>query len=270
MATLMESKTTARQHALIKRVLIAQTNSLGTLEAPIVEDLLRKNRCRSVLDVGCGEGSFLLDVAAGLKSTRFLGIDHNELALRDARRGLRRRALGNVRFETAFFDPTFAADRWDAVITRYTLQHSSRPSDFLSAAFARLKKKGLFVALESLDAYTGSPEPDPIWERYKIALAAIHKRIGSDANIGRSLGRLLRIAGFKDVRVWVALCSPSTVGWTRFRGVVRASAELACGFFSDLFDAALLNDISAWLDDRAALEKIDPHLCSAIAHGTRP
>ena len=87
------------------------------------------------------------------------------------------------------------------------------------------------MALESLDAYTGSPEPDPIWERYKIALAAIHKRIGSDANIGRSLGRLLRIAGFKDVRVWVALCSPSTVGWTRFRGVVRASAELACGFF---------------------------------------
>ena len=80
MATLMESKTTARQHALIKAVLIAQTNSLGTLEAPIVEDLLRKNRCRSVLDVGCGEGSFLLDVAAGLKSTRFLGIDHNELA----------------------------------------------------------------------------------------------------------------------------------------------------------------------------------------------
>ena len=270
MPTLMESKIDARQHALIKSVLVAQTNSLGRLEAPIVEDLLRKHKCRDVLDIGCGEGSFLLEVAGRLKSARFLGIEHNEMAIRDARRGLRRRALRNVKLETAFFDPAFAAGRHDAVITRYTLQHSSRPPEFLGAAFERLKKKGLFVALESLDAYTDSPEPDPVWERYRTALAAIHKRIGSDANIGRSLGRLLRNAGFRDIGVWVVLCSPSTVGWARFRGVVRASAELAFGFFADLFNADLLKDINAWLDDRAGLEKKDPYLCSAIAHGTRP
>jgi hypothetical protein len=68
----------------------------------------------------------------------------------------------------------------------------------------------------------------------------------------------------------VALFAPATVGWTRFRGVIRASAELAFGFFSDLIDAALMNDINAWPDDHAALEKKDPCFCSAIAHGARP
>ena len=40
----MESKLTAEQHALIKTVLIAQTESLGMAEMPIVEDLLKKHR----------------------------------------------------------------------------------------------------------------------------------------------------------------------------------------------------------------------------------
>jgi len=235
MPTLMESKIDARQHAPDQVRAGGPDEFTGQARSPDrrrpAPEAQMPGRARHRLR----RGSFLLEVAGRLKSARFLGIEHNEMAIRDARRGLRRRALRNVKLETAFFDPAFAAGRHDAVITRYTLQHSSRPPEFLGAAFERLKKKGLFVALESLDAYTDSPEPDPVWERYRTALAAIHKRIGSDANIGRSLGRLLRNAGFRDIGVWVVLCSPSTVGWARFRGVVRASAELAFGFFADLF-----------------------------------
>lgn len=270
MATLMESKVTARQHAMIKKVLVAQTKSLGMLEAPIVEDLLRKHKCRTALDIGCGEGSFLLQVAEKAKGARFLGIDHNELAIRDALRRLQRRPLRNVNFKAGFFDSSFERGRYDAVLTRYTLQHSSTPQDFVSSVFGRLKKKGLFVALESLDAYTDCHEPDPVWERFRSSLGAIHKKVGSNVNIGRSLGLLFRNAGFRDIRVWVVLCSPSTVGWARFRGVVQASAELAFGLFPDLFDRTLMNDLKKWLGDRALLEKKDPYLCSAIANGTRP
>lgn len=67
MPTLVESKRDARQHFLIKSAAAAQTNSLGTLEAPIVEDLLRKHKCGDELDIGCGEGSFLLDDRAALE-----------------------------------------------------------------------------------------------------------------------------------------------------------------------------------------------------------
>jgi ubiquinone/menaquinone biosynthesis C-methylase UbiE len=270
MATMMESKLSARQHALLKKVLVAQTESLGRVETPIVEDLLGKGRCRTVLDIGCGEGSFLLQLAERVKGARFLGIDHNELAIRDALRRLRRRPQRNVKFGTAFFDSNFERDRYDAILTRYTIQHSSHPQDFVQAVFDRLKKKGLFVALESLDAYTDCHDPDPIWERFRISVGEIHKKIGSNADTGKSLGLLLKAAGFRDIQVRIVLCSPSTVGWARFRAVVQASAELAFSFFPDLFDAALLDDLKAWLNNRARLEEKDPYFCSAVANGTRP
>ena len=93
--------------------------------------------------------------------------------------------------------------------------------------------------------------------------------MGSNPNIGKSLGRLLGEAGFRDIQVRVLLCSPATVGWERFRSVVQASAELAFNFFPDLFDRDLLDRLTPWLDDRAELERKDPYLCSAVANGTR-
>jgi SAM-dependent methyltransferase len=266
----MESKLSARQHALIKKVLVAQTESLGRVETPIVEDLLRKGQRRTVFDIGCGEGSFLLQLAGRIKGVRFLGIDHNELAIRDALRRLRRRPQRNVKFGRAFFDSDFERTRYDAILTRYTIQHSSHPQDFVRAVFDRLKKKGLFVALESLDAYTDCHDPDPVWERYRTSLGAIHKQIGSNADTGKALGLLLRTAGFRDIQVRIVLCSPSTVGWSRFRAVVQASAELAFDFFPGLFDRTLFDELKEWLGDRSRLEEKDPYLCSAVANGTRP
>lgn len=270
MGSLMESRLSAKQHELIKKVLIAQTNSLGTIELPIVEDLLRKHQCRSVLDIGCGEGSFVLELARRLRGVNFVGIDHNERAVNDALCGLRRRSLHNARFRTAFFDAGFERTKYDAILTRYTLQHASKPEDFMKTAYDRLKKKGLFLALESLDSYTDCQEFDPIWERFRSSVAAIHKRVGSNDNIGKSLGSLFRSAGLQDIRVCVVLCSPSTAGVKRFQAVVQRSAELAVGFFPDLFDQQLFEDLKSWLGDKGQLQQKDPYLCSAIASGTKP
>ena len=269
MGSLLESKLTAEQHALLKKVLVAQTESLGMVELPIVEDLLKKHRCRTVLDIGCGEGSFLLQLARRLKGADFLGIDHNELAVEDARQKLRGRSRRNVTFQTAFFDPGFDRTKYDAIMTRYTLQHSSGPQAFVKAVFDRLNKKGIFLSLESLDAYTDCHEQDPVWERFRTSVAAIHKRAGSNDNIGKSLGLLLRGAGFRDIQVRVVLCSPSTVGVESFQAVVQTGAEIATAFFPDLFDQKLLEDLKEWLGDGARLQEKDPYLCSAIANGTR-
>ncbi len=270
MGSLMESKFTAEQHAMIKKVLVAQTKSLGIVEAPIVEDLMKKHRCRTVLDIGCGEGSFLLQMARRLKGVHFLGIDHSQLAVDDALRNLRGQLKRRVEFRTSFFDPGFDHTKYDAIMTRYTLQHSSEPQAFMKAVFDRLKKKGMFLCLESLDAYTDCHVQDPIWERFRTSVAAIHKRVGSNDNIGKSLGSMLNAAGFRGIQVHVVLCSPSTVGVDRFRAVVQASAELAVAFFPDLFDRKLLEDLEGWLRDWECLVEKDPYLCSAIANGTKP
>lgn len=270
MGSMLESKLTAEQHAMIKKVLIAQTESLGMIEIPIVEDLLKRQKCRSVLDIGCGEGSFLLQVAQRLRGVHFLGTDHNELAVADALRNLRGQLKRRVEFRTAFFGPGFGRIKYDAIMTRYTLQHSSEPQVFLKEVFDRLKKKGMFLCLESLDAYTDCHVEDPVWDCYKTSVAAIHKRVGSNDNIGKSLGSMLNAAGFRDIQLRVVLCSPSTVGIDRFSAVVQASAELAVAFFPDLFEPKLLEDLKTWLTDLESLERKDPYLCSAIANGTKP
>jgi len=270
MGSMMESRFTPEQQKMINKVLAAQTGSFGLLETPVVEELLQNRKCRTVLDIGSGEGSFLLHVARTVRGARFVGIDHSDLAVKDALRRLRRMSLRNVRFATAFFDQNFERTKYDAVITRYTLQHSSEPQSFVKAVFERLKKKGTFIALESLDTYTDCHVPDPVWERFRTSVAAVHKRVGSNDNIGKSLGSLFRSAGFREIQVRVLLCSPSTIGVKRFQAVVQASADLAFAFFPDLFDQQLHEDLKVWLADRAGLEEKDPYLCSAVANATKP
>jgi SAM-dependent methyltransferase len=269
MRSIMESKLTPEQHAAIKKVLIAQTESLGHVEAPIIASLLKERSCRSVLDIGCGEGSFLLKIALAVKDAQFLGVDQNELAIKDAIRIMKRKSVRNVSLETAFFDKTFRRTKFDAIMTRYTVQHSSKPGDFVRSAYDRLKRKGIFAAIESLDDYMDCHVHDPVWEEFKSKLDGIHERVGSNNNIGKSIGLLLSKAGFCSVRVQVVLCSPSTVGWKRFSGVVQASADLACSFFPDIFDRQLHQDVTTWLGNRNKIEREDPYLCTALACGDR-
>jgi ubiquinone/menaquinone biosynthesis C-methylase UbiE len=270
MKSMLETSLTLRQTDLLSTTLEAQTRASGAAETPVVVRILDERKCRDVLDAGTGEGSFLLEVARRAKGTRFLGIDHNAFAIEKATARLRRRSVKNVRFEKAFFDAAFDRTRRDAIFTRYTLQHSSNPGDFVRAAFERLKRKGTFIAVESVEAYMDCHVPDPVWEAYRAALLTVHAKIGSDGNIGKALGGLLRRSGFRDVQVGIVICSPSTVGLERFKSVVLATTALAHTLFPDLFDRKLVRRMDRWLEDEAGIERRDPYIASAIASGMRP
>ena len=270
MKSLLETFLTLEQTALLSATLEAQTRASGSAESPVVVRHLNERKCRDVLDAGTGEGSFLLEVARQTRGSRFLGIDHNAFAIERATARLRRRSIQNVRFKTAFFDPEFGRKKRDAILTRYTLQHCSEPGAFLRAAFERLKRKGTFIAVESLEAYTDCHVPDPVWEAYRAALLNVHAKIGSDGNIGKALGSLFRDAGFREVQVGVVLTSPSTVGTERFTSVVLATTALAHTLFPRLFDRKLVRRMDRWLQDEDGIERRDPYIASAIASGVKP
>lgn len=269
MKSMLESYLTLEQTDLLSATLAAQTRASGSVEAPAVAGLLEERRCRDVLDVGTGEGSFLLEVARARPGTRFLGIDHNRFAIETATSRLRRRSLRNVRFETAFFDRTFDRARRDVILTRYTLQHCSQPARFVTGVLERLERKGTFIAVESMEAAMDCHVPDPVWEAYRAALLAIHAKIGSDGNIGKALGSLFHRAGFRDIRVGVVICAPSTVGLERFRAVVLATTALAHRLFPDLFGRRLARQMEGWLRHGTGLERRDPYIATAIASGRK-
>jgi SAM-dependent methyltransferase len=267
---MLESYLSLAQTDLLAATLKAQTRASGSVEAPRVVGILSERRRRDVLDVGTGEGSFLLEVARRVPEARFLGIDHNDFAVRRAVARLRRSPRRNVRFETAFFDDGFAAAKHDAILTRYTLQHCSRPGDFLRTAFRRLERGGTFIAIESVESGMDCHVPDPVWQAYRAALLTVHERIGSDADVGKALGRSLRGAGFCQVRVEFVLTSPATVGFERFRSVVLSTSALAHTLFPGLFGRRLLRRMEAWLADRTGIERRDPYIVTALASATRP
>jgi ubiquinone/menaquinone biosynthesis C-methylase UbiE len=270
MKSMLETYLTLDQTKLLSATLQAQTRASGFAELPTVVGILNERECRDVLDVGTGEGSFLIEVARKAEAARFLGIDHNAFAIEQATAKLRRRALRNIRFETAFFDPTFDRTRHDAILTRYTLQHSSRPEDFVRAVFARLKRRGTFIAVESMESCTDCHVPDPVWGAYRAALLAVHAKIGSDGNVGRALGSLFRRSGFRNVQVGIVICSPSTVGLDRFTSVVLATTALAHTLFPDLFDRKLVRRMNRWLEDGTGIVRRDPYIATAIARGMKP
>lgn len=269
MKSLMESYLTLEQTDLLRATLEAQTRASGFAEIPTVVRLLSDRKCRHVLDIGTGEGSFLLEVARRAKGIRFLGIDHNRFAIETAVARARKRSLRNIRFETALFDPAFDRKKHDAVLTRYTLQHCSEPERFVGAAFKRLERKGTFIAVESVEDYVDCQVKDPVWEAYRTALLAIHAKIGSDANVGKALGSLFRRAGFRDVQVRLVVCAPSTVGFARFQAVVLASTALGHTLFPDLLDRRLVDRMRHWLEDESGIVRRDPYTTSAIASGSR-
>ena len=230
MKSLLETFLTLEQTALLSATLEAQTRASGSVETPLVVRILNERKCREVLDAGTGEGSFLLEVARQTRASRFLGIDHNAFAIEKANARLRRRSIKNVRFRTAFFDTTFDRKRRDAILSRYTLQHASDPGRFVSAAFERLKRKGTFIAVESVEAHMDCHVPDPVWEAYRAALLAVHAKIGSDGNIGKALGSLFRDAGFRDVQVSIVLTSVSRRwSWPRPPSPTRCSPGSSTG-----------------------------------------
>jgi SAM-dependent methyltransferase len=268
--SMLETHLSLEQTDLLAATLRAQTRASGSVEAPRVAGILSERRCRDVLDIGTGEGSFLLEVARRVPETRFLGIDHNAFAVRQAAARLRRSPLRNVRFQASFFDSAFDRTRRDAVFTRYTLQHCSRPGEFLRAAFQRLERGGTFVAIESVESGMDCHVPDPVWQAYRAALLTVHEKLGSDADIGKALGGLLRRTGFRRVRVEFVITSPATVGFERFRSVVLSSAALAHTLFPGLFGRRLLTRMEAWLRNRSGIERRDPYIVTALACATRP
>lgn len=270
MKSMLESYLSLEQTDLLATTLKAQTRASGSVEAPRVAGILSERHRRDVLDIGTGEGSFLLEVARRVPEARFLGVEHNAFAVRKAAARLRRSPLRNVSFWTSFFDSAFDRTKHDALFTRYTLQHCSRPEEFLRNAYQRLERGGTFIAMESVESGTDCHVPDPVWRAYRAAVLAVHEKIGSDADIGKALGALLRRTGFRQVRVEFVITSPATVGYERFRSVVLSTAVLAHTLFPGLFGRRLLGRTDAWLRDRARIERRDPYVVTALASALRP
>jgi ubiquinone/menaquinone biosynthesis C-methylase UbiE len=154
----------------------------------------------TVLDLGCGIGSRALMLAEFVgPSGRTHAVDRSQTMLATtARRARERRLKINCHAADASSLP-FSNCSFDAVWVERLLLHVPSPTAVLGEAFRVLRDRGRLVVMEAdfaavMFADGGDPDLAHLLEE-AWAQGLMHARIG------RSLERLARVVGFRDIRL---------------------------------------------------------------------
>ncbi|WP_371781819.1 methyltransferase domain-containing protein [Streptosporangium subroseum] len=148
---------------------------------------------QTVLDIGCGPGTDLADLAAGVTQTgAVIGIDHNPLMAEQARTRLAGQPIVDIRIGDAHSLP-IDDHSVDRARTDRVLQHVAHPSQVL-AEFRRVARPGARIAMAEPDWDTLLIDhDDPAMGRGLTRF--ITTEMIRNATIGRSLARLSVQAG---------------------------------------------------------------------------
>ena len=142
---------------------------------------------KSVLDVGCGDGSFTAMMAAKAKGV--VGIDFSKTAISNARKNAERKSVTNLRFEVGRADSLrFPRGTFDLVTCRRGPVSAKAGS--LSEAYRVLRRGGVLMEIT-------------IGERNMENIARIFGRgqmLGSE-KVSVAKRRMLREAGFEPVEI---------------------------------------------------------------------
>lgn len=126
-----------------------QTVVSGLVDAilPLVDGMQEKLEAgASVLDVGCGRGHALIELAGRFPQSIFTGYDLSEEAITHARQRAADRGVTNVRFESRDLS-AFAEQGTYDLITGFDVIHDQKdPAGLLAGVFTSLKPGGVFLA----------------------------------------------------------------------------------------------------------------------------
>ncbi len=259
MGTLFTEKTAANRMEIIAHSLEMQTEIYGAVDVPLLQDKLVREGARDVLDVGIGDGSFLMKLAEATPEIRYLGLEQNEELIAFAKRRFQKKYMPNVALKCANFDSGYTRVH-DAVLARFTLQHVDQPDDFLDGVLKALKPGGVFLCLEPIYDYYDCGEEDKVWRMFRERMLAVYAKWGSLPNVPKSAAKMFSKAGFREINVSVNLLSPATIGRESFSRAVSITARTLHFTCPEVWDQAAVQEVENWLAGMTS----DPYL--AIAH----
>ena len=180
--------------------------------APVTHALIEDARIEkgySVLDVATGPGEPALDIATlvGLEG-RVVGVDPIPQMVAGARRSADRGGLRNTQFEVAFADDLpFAADGFDAVVSRFGIMFAPSPLDAVREMLRVLKPDRrlafavwhhaesnpfFYTMSRVIERYIDSPPPEPdAADALRFAARGKLQKVLHDAGVNASSERLL-------------------------------------------------------------------------------
>jgi 2-polyprenyl-3-methyl-5-hydroxy-6-metoxy-1,4-benzoquinol methylase len=123
----------------------AQSDAFGFFDYPFLIDVINTNNVSRVLDIGTGEGSFVIGLAQRANGIQFDAIDLNENLIEIGKSNNKRLGL-NINFEHANFGGNYTESNYDLITARFAVEHIIEMKDidsFIATTFERLKPNGL-------------------------------------------------------------------------------------------------------------------------------
>ncbi|MCP4727963.1 MAG: class I SAM-dependent methyltransferase [bacterium] len=231
---------------LISQVLEIQTESFGKCDILFLSNELSRYRNGNVLDIGYGDGSFLIKIAGENPDLTFLGIEQNSEFLSMAESKLAKTNLANVHLEQNEFNSEYDKTH-DVIFTRFTLQHSSKPKEFIENVYRSLKPSGKFICIEPIIEYYDSEPPGKIWQGYRERMLMTYRQWKSNPDIFKQASLWLADCGFKSVSASICINSPVTIGQLRFADVVLSTALMLHHSYPDIWEVSFLGKLEKWI-----------------------
>jgi 2-polyprenyl-3-methyl-5-hydroxy-6-metoxy-1,4-benzoquinol methylase len=166
-----------------------------------------------VLDLGCGRGKILAELAARYPSSRFVGYDLSEEAIAYARAQAEMRDLHNLRFEVrdlSDFDTSADIGAFDFVTTFDAVHDQAKPLALLKGIRRTLRDGGVYLmqdiaASSHVEKNAGHPLGTLIYTISTMHCMTVSLAQGGDglgAAWGRELAQtMLREAGFGTIAI---------------------------------------------------------------------
>jgi SAM-dependent methyltransferase len=250
--------------ALLSHILKVQIDAYGVFEIERLNRIISENKIKAVLDIGTGNGYFLVKLASHNPDVDFLGIDGNVHFLDEAKSLRKENGLDNVAFSEALFGPDYSREKYDLIISRFVLQHSASPKDFIHEVYKRLNDNGVFMTIDEYLFETNTD--DPAWRDFYSKWIKCFNIMNCDPYIPRHITSWLNQIGFTDIGSSIQLYSPATVGGEAFKECIIGIASMLGRIYPDVMDDAFLNRLESWLDEINLSKSADPHL--QISHNT--
>jgi SAM-dependent methyltransferase len=140
------------------------------------------------IDLGCGGGQVTLEIARLVAPDgSAVGVDMDEVKLDLARQAAAEGGLANVEFRQLNVRDWDEPGSYDAVYSRFLLQHLSEPADMLGRMWAAVRPRGVLIVEDAdFDGWCCHP-PNEGFAFFVRSYAEVLRRRGGDHALGRKL-----------------------------------------------------------------------------------
>jgi ubiquinone/menaquinone biosynthesis C-methylase UbiE len=178
---------------------------------PLVPDLTaRLEQGIDVLDIACGSGRAMTELALKYPRSRFNGYDFSKDAIAAARRFAEQRGASNVTFQVRDLATMDDTQRFDLITAFDAIHDQAKPAEVLSNIRRALRVGGVLLMQDIMASSHLEQNASLTFGTFTYTISCMHCMSVSLANGGPGLGaawgkekalEMLRDAGFQDVKV---------------------------------------------------------------------